>query len=1169
MSTKELPEQALARRIRLNPNMDQALRDIFELVPNKYFVAENVKTIDEAGRVIGEKGMELATKEILSIPEDFDSPVIADTGRQLIEKYLRLGKEAKDLGDTESHAKFTNLAGLVADKISRMHTAKGQFNQAAAIWAKFDPGMRTASLRREIHNEAAREFAAEKGMTPEEIAKLPKAVEEIDQQIAAEQEVGAKRAEAVSKTFDPEIKEIEKVTAELEKGGEEKLAEFTKQEEARATEAENQAKVIEEEHNKKVQEDTAEINKEKEAANSRIQEIETKANKRVEQQSSALDKEAAAVKKLETKGLEQAQKKIESEIELAEKTVTKAKEAGKDTTKAEAGLDKLRAKRKSVAPEDGLSPEEKSILRKLRTQSARAQKPTPESVLTASEKKELESLKSLISKTKDRTSATTQMPEKTKLKIDKLKKLAKDIKDKASKATAADFVAPTDRPKLIKLKAARENLIKSRDAEKAKRSSYLTPDQKKRIKELTARREKIAKDLDDFSKRVSKKQEALSPADEETFKKLVGILPKLGNTAERAKVEAKLRDIESKIRGGADPSDLWKAFWYSNILSNPATHITNLVSNAMQAATIPAAYAVTGKPGLAVDFMRGVAGALGESTRSAIHTFKTGEAKLRGEDAKYGTKADLVKEGPKGIRNVGYVLRALSAADEFFYHAIKEGQARALASHYASKEGLSPREIQERIAQDLHQSPQSWKEAMLEAKQQAEILKEADIKVSEGQLKNMAWEIMENKRSDLLRGESSRYAQENTFTNMPKGAIGHIVRGIDYAANFPITFRGKEYKPFTYVLPFMKIGGNLANAFLDYTPVGLYRGLSDTQRAPSESFFKRGNIEAKDSLVQRTELGRFMLGSLATGIAYGYAQSMLQEKDPGFAIYGPGPKNAQARAGLRATGWVPYSIKIGDTYIPYKNTPLVFAFGAIGALHDNARFNKSYDTKTASAKLNLAILGMSGAFTENSFLKSVSEIVGMLSGDESKDVTNIATDIPKGFIPLSGALRFVSNITDAPIQTKNDMWAKFVSGIPVAQSIGTKPALNAFGDQVEKTFAERMSLNRFYGARVTDPDWVWLSESGYSLPDPGGFDVKLGEKVSSAQIRNYGPEFAGIMTPEQRYLLTEKSGPDIRKVVQKYRSRYGNSGYQEKVQEALKDDISKVRSQWKKKLFLR
>lgn len=1171
MGINETKERRAAERIRLNPNLEQAVREGLgdeELGLSRYFVEPNVKTIDAAGKVIAEKGVVLATKEILDLPEDFDSPVLMDTGRQLVEKYNSAAKEARLAGDTIKYEQLSHVAGLVADKMARLLTNKGQFTQAAAIWAKLDPGMRVASLRRNIQNEAVREFAAEKGMSPEEVAKLPKAVEEIDQQIAAEQEIGAKRADAVSKTFDPEIKETEALIEESSRVGEEKLAEFTKQEEGRAQEAETQAKNLEEEYKKKAEEENAVIQKEQASAEARVKEIEDKAAKRVKEESAAVEKEAAAVTKLETKGLEQAQKKLESEIDAAEKTVAKAKAAGKKTDKVEEGIEKLKAKRKSVTPEDGLSPEEKSILRKLRTQTARAKKPTPESVLSAAEKKELANLQNILSRSKSKVAAGSQIPEKVKLKIDNLKKLAKDIKDKASKATPEDFVGAADKAKIIKLKTARDNLIKAKNAEKSKRSSYLTPEQREKIKTLTAKREKIAKDLDDFSKKSKKKQEALSPADEETFKKLVGVLPKLGNTAERAKVEAKLRELETKIKGQVDPSDLWKAYWYSNILSNPATHITNIVSNAMQATTIPAAYAVSGKPGLAVEFIRGVAGALGEGVRSAVHTFKTGEAKLRGEDSKYGNKSDLVKEGPKGIRNVGYILRALSAEDEFFYHIVKEGQARALARHYAEKKGLSGRALQEQIAKDLYQSPQSWKESRLEAEQQAAILKEADIKISEQQLNNMTWEIMENKRSDLLRGESSRFAQENTFTNMPKGAIGHIVRGIEQVANTPVPFRGKIYKPLSYVLPFMKIGGNLANAFLDYTPVGLARGVSSKQYVAGENALKLGKFEAKDSLTQRTELGRFMLGALSTGIVLGFAQQDLNEKDPTVAVYGPGPKNSQAKALLRQTGWVPYSIKIGNTYIPYKNTPLVFALGAIGALHDNARFNKSYDTKSASAKLDLAIMGMAGAFTENSFLKSISEVVGALSGDETKSPTNILTDIPKGFIPLSGALRFASNITDAPIQTKNDIWAKFISGIPIAQSIGTKPALNAFGDQVEKTFAERMSLNRFYGARVTDPDWTWIAESGYALPDPGGIDMSLGEKFNKAQIKNYGPEFAGIMTPEQRYELTLKSGPDVRKIVQKYRSKYGNSGYQEKVQEALKDEVSKVRSQWKKKLFL-
>ena len=59
------------------------------------------------------------------------------------------------------------------------------------------------------------------------------------------------------------------------------------------------------------------------------------------------------------------------------------------------------------------------------------------------------------------------------------------------------------------------------------------------------------------------------------------------------------------------------------------------------------------------------------------------------------------------------------------------------------------------------------------------------------------------------------------------------------------------------------------------------------------------------------------------------------------------------------------------------------------------------------------------------------------------------------------------------------------------------------------------------------------------------------------------------MTPEERYELTVKSGPDVRRVVEMYRQRYGNSGYQEKVQKKLSEDVSRVVSNWNKRLTFR
>ena len=50
----------------------------------------------------------------------------------------------------------------------------------------------------------------------------------------------------------------------------------------------------------------------------------------------------------------------------------------------------------------------------------------------------------------------------------------------------------------------------------------------------------------------------------------------------------------------------------------------------------------------------------------------------------------------------------------------------------------------------------------------------------------------------------------------------------------------------------------------------------------------------------------------------------------------------------RATGALPYSIKINDTYIPYKDTVMAIPFAVIGSFMDGHRYNGAQDDELMS-----------------------------------------------------------------------------------------------------------------------------------------------------------------------------------------------------------------------------
>lgn len=694
-----------------------------------------------------------------------------------------------------------------------------------------------------------------------------------------------------------------------------------------------------------------------------------------------------------------------------------------------------------------------------------------------------------------------------------------------------------------------------------------------RLSELKEKQKQITGLKDKIAAAKKKKQSKLTGDDEKSLTQLLKSLPNIreGTTPYNKVIEA-IQKITNKVERPAKSQML--GYWMSNTLLSPATHIINILNTGLHVADVSLALATAGRPDLGYQFVKGMLGSASEAAGGAARAFLSGEAKSRlgAEDSKFQTRSDYVKEGPRYFNKLGYALRALSAEDEFFYHNAKEGYAKAVTYYNAKKGGLSGETLRQKVASDLNQSPEAWKDAEKEARSLSKSLKETTgIELTEAQIKNTAWELLESKRPDLLQKDSHRFSLAQTFNGPQTGFIGYVTKALMTMTEAPITIGSVQIRPLRYVTPFLRIGGSLANAFSDYAGAGYIKAMLPKELEVSSLL--KPELVQKPALQQRTELGRAIMGTVTTGILYGMASEFLKDKDPYFAVYGPGPKDADMVAQLRQQkNWMPYSIKIGEHLLPFKWTPYVFPLGAIGAIHDKIRWSKSYQKADERNAISILTAGALGAFSDNSYLKTIGDVIAILQDTPGKSVEDIPINVGRGFIPASSALRAIANITDDPIVTKGDLWAKIVSGIPVAQSIGTKPALNVFGEKIPKTMAERMSVTRLWNTESTDPDFQWLAHNGYDLPDAGSQDIKLGttgrKAIQEERTKNYGPIYADHLTPDERYELTEKSGPDIRKIVSRYRTTYGSAGFSQRVQDRLKADIAVVRSTWKRRLFL-
>lgn len=111
------------------------------------------------------------------------------------------------------------------------------------------------------------------------------------------------------------------------------------------------------------------------------------------------------------------------------------------------------------------------------------------------------------------------------------------------------------------------------------------------------------------------------------------------------------------------------------------------------------------------------------------------------------------------------------------------------------------------------------------------------------------------------------------------------------------------------VAPFVRTPVNIFTAgILDRSPVALFR-------RKFWSAMRAGGRE-RDMMLARVTMGTATSALVATMVAQGL-------------VTGRGPSNPDARRMLEASGWQPYSIKVGDTYHSYSRAePLAFVIGA-------------------------------------------------------------------------------------------------------------------------------------------------------------------------------------------------------------------------------------------------
>lgn len=633
----------------------------------------------------------------------------------------------------------------------------------------------------------------------------------------------------------------------------------------------------------------------------------------------------------------------------------------------------------------------------------------------------------------------------------------------------------------------------------------------------------------------------------------------------------------AKIKGVKFTESL-TAYWYANILSGLNTQGINIFGSGINGAIQAFSQSLTTNPVDTFRFIQGMASAATDiAAKEGTATFLTGseasrllkkfEAEPSSLEALYTENPKTTKDRIKNAFSYGqYVFRALQAGDAFMYRTFNEGQAYLEASRAARQKG----NYWKSFLDELGMSDEVRSDAIKQAESEVqEFGANKTPRQTKRDIARRAFEIMEGKRDAQLRASADRFASLSTYTNEPEGALGLLAGGMNKLIE-SVSFDTPvgRIAPLRFVIPFVNIVANVANSQLDMTPLGLVRAVrgkalgSATMDAPRERIRRATNA---------------VVGAGMTALVAGLAEAMIDDEDPWFAVYGEGPKDLERKRNLMSQGWKPYTIKIGDKYLRYNETPLNLVFATIGGVHDAQRYGQAFNRKKmAEQAAYVTTIGMR-SFSEASFLSSIMSLVDVLNGKQDVGAATLQT--AKGLIPAQGLLRDISKSLDPEIvDKKQGLWPAIASDIPVVKEFGTRPMLNSFGDPIEYSFFDRLPFaGRLFSERTDQPEWRYLAEKGLRLPglnrpiETGVAGLTKREKRALAEVMDdraavLGKYAAEIFSSDEEYEFIEKSGPKIKEAVKQLRTEHSDMGTADQ-QDWLEKKVREIRTQTKKEIL--
>lgn len=652
--------------------------------------------------------------------------------------------------------------------------------------------------------------------------------------------------------------------------------------------------------------------------------------------------------------------------------------------------------------------------------------------------------------------------------------------------------------------------------------------------------------LASFEKRVREVNQGTMPKlPEPLLKTLGGLRDKINGLPTDSPLRADLmRELMNELAHyeGIPITGIIGALWYADLLSGLTTQGMNVVGNGFGLFLRSLASGMANHPSDTLRMLQGYMRSLPRGWAEAWAAWK-GNVDSRnvqdtptvGEHVKRNALEIALSKPPSDWKTwtawtmslagiMRYVGRLMSGMDAAFYYTAAEGRAHLAASR-AARQGHKPGspEFVQAMANSLGRGEGVWDAALKDAEAQ---LRAAGKPVNATAKMRIAYAMVDAQRSPEIRKEAARFGELVTAQQEPEG-IGASIYNIAQAIQQNIPVLGRV------LVPFARILSNLTSNALDFTPVGVIRGIRGKHIINPKKEFAAWERK------ERAAAG--VLGSTATLIVLAKALEHEDEDDvtTPFMIYGAGPQS-KARRDQMPKGWKPFTIKIGNHYISYAETPLVYALAPVGALMDTRRYHKNLDDKSQQDRFSYYFQSMFKVSMSQGVLSTMADALGMMNGDVP--ITKLPSRFTGGAIPASGFLRDVTALYD-PVKISDDsVAASILRDVPVLRRSVGRPALDYMGDEITYDGLSRLPIvKRFMtDQRTEDRDKAWVGKMRLTLP---AFPktVELGDYIytEKQKLAKKASRIDGLLlTTDEQDAFVKRAGQLTREQVKIMRLNY-------------------------------